>query len=205
MQASTIIYEDTTGDGIIGGFITSFDGAGRRYMGLARSPDEENNNVTVCDLFISDEDGAFSDPPNVSFAFRDKIDHIDYDFYSETSLEVYSDTHATSGIVRDREEGYVWEDVWTPKIPSLPPPAPVLEPLCVPPGNLPNFHQNDNVTRGQAAKMIVIGADIPIPTDVETLQSFQDVPPGSTFHPWIEALHAKRAVNGRPCRVEPQP
>jgi hypothetical protein len=68
---------------------------------------------------------------------------------------------------------------------------------CVPPTNLPYFRPNSGVTRGQTSKIVAIAANLPAPAP--GTQSFEDVPPGSTFWPWIEALAARGVVNGYPC------
>ncbi len=67
---------------------------------------------------------------------------------------------------------------------------------CVGPGNRPYFRPADNVTRGQLSKIIALAANLTVPPPT---QSFQDVPGGSTFHPYVEALYAQGAINGYPC------
>jgi hypothetical protein len=64
--------------------------------------------------------------------------------------------------------------------------------------NPPYFRPTANVTRGQLSKIIAGAAGFtdPIPG---ARQTFADVPPGSTFWPWIERLAARRAIGGYPC------
>lgn len=92
---------------------------------------------------------------------------------------------------------YEFPGVWTPV--QSPAPLPVVEDPtpCVLPGNLPYFKPNKQVTRAQLAKIVVLAAGIPHPATGQ--QTFQDVPVGSTFHEFIEALYGKGAVNGYPC------
>ena len=60
------------------------------------------------------------------------------------------------------------------------------------------FRPGNNVTRGQASKIIVTAAGIadPVPS---TQQTFEDVPPGSTFHLYIERLTGRGILGGYPC------
>jgi hypothetical protein len=64
--------------------------------------------------------------------------------------------------------------------------------------NPPYFRPTANVTRGQLSKIIAGAAGFtdPIPS---ARQTFADVPPGSTFWPWIERLAARGAIGGYPC------
>lgn len=68
---------------------------------------------------------------------------------------------------------------------------------CVAPGNKPYFRPNASVTRGQTSKITAIAKGLPDPPSGQ--QSFQDVPEGSTFWTWIEALAASGAINGYAC------
>jgi hypothetical protein len=65
------------------------------------------------------------------------------------------------------------------------------------PTNLPYFRPSANVTRGQTAKIVAIADALPAPPTGQ--QSFEDVPEGSTFWSWIEALAGIGAINGYPC------
>jgi hypothetical protein len=60
------------------------------------------------------------------------------------------------------------------------------------------YRPNNNVTRGQTSKIISESAGFadPVPS---TQQTFQDVPPGSTFHVWIERLSTRGIISGYPC------
>ncbi|HEX8220430.1 MAG TPA: S-layer homology domain-containing protein [Chloroflexia bacterium] len=63
-------------------------------------------------------------------------------------------------------------------------------------GNPPYFRPNSNATRGQISKIVAIAAGYQDPTSA---QSFADVPPGSTFHTWIENLTSRQVMSGYPC------
>ncbi len=59
------------------------------------------------------------------------------------------------------------------------------------------FRPNNNVTRGQTAKIVAIAKGLPAPAPGQ--QTFEDVPPSSTFWTWIEALASTGAISGYPC------
>jgi hypothetical protein len=67
---------------------------------------------------------------------------------------------------------------------------------CQPPSNRPYFRPNNNLTRGQLAKIAAQAAGF---TETPTGQAFEDVPPGSTFYPWIEPLAGRGIIGGYPC------
>ena len=58
------------------------------------------------------------------------------------------------------------------------------------------FRPNDNVTRGQLAKIVANVAQLR--TDLSG-QTFEDVPPGSTFYTYIEAMAQAGYIAGYPC------
>jgi streptogramin lyase len=68
---------------------------------------------------------------------------------------------------------------------------------CVGPANRPYFRPNNNITRGQLSKVIALGSAYPLPTP--TTGTFEDVPPGSTFFSYVEAVVAHGIVGGYPC------
>ncbi len=68
---------------------------------------------------------------------------------------------------------------------------------CVAPGNKPYFRPNNQVTRGQLAKVVTIGRAYPTPTT--TAQTFEDVPVGSTFHVYVERIASYGIIGGYPC------
>lgn len=63
----------------------------------------------------------------------------------------------------------------------------------------PYFLPNNPLTRGQVAKIVsnAVGFNEPVPADTWT---FADVPPGSTFHDFVERLAARHIMGGYPCR-----
>jgi hypothetical protein len=67
---------------------------------------------------------------------------------------------------------------------------------CVPPGNLPYFRANANVTRGQISKIVSEAAGY---SDEPGDQQFEDVVPGSTFYDWIWRLADRAIMSGYPC------
>lgn len=70
-----------------------------------------------------------------------------------------------------------------------------LEP-CIAPQNRPYFRPNSNVTRGQASKIVANSAGF---SETPTGQTFEDVPPSSPFHTWIEQLASRGVIGGYPC------
>ncbi len=60
------------------------------------------------------------------------------------------------------------------------------------------YRPNNNVTRGQTAKIVSESAGFSdaIPS---TQQTFQDVAPGSTFALWVERLSERAVIGGYPC------
>ncbi|MGA7730231.1 MAG: S-layer homology domain-containing protein [Chloroflexia bacterium] len=67
---------------------------------------------------------------------------------------------------------------------------------CMPPGNLPYFRPNANVTRGQISKIVSEAAGY---SDTPGPQQFEDVVPGSTFYDWIWRLADRQIMSGYPC------
>jgi hypothetical protein len=66
------------------------------------------------------------------------------------------------------------------------------------------YRPNNSVTRGQAAKIIsgASGFSDPIPSDQQT---FNDVPPESTFWLYVERVASHGAINGYPCGAPGEP
>ncbi len=59
------------------------------------------------------------------------------------------------------------------------------------------FRPNNNSTRGQVSKMVVLGQGWPIQTP--TSPTFVDVPADSPFYPYIETASAHAVISGYPC------
>ncbi len=72
---------------------------------------------------------------------------------------------------------------------------------CVHPANLPYFRPNNPVTRGQISKVVALARSYPLPTP--TTATFEDVPPGSTFFSYVEAVVAQGIVVGYSCGTNP--
>ena len=60
------------------------------------------------------------------------------------------------------------------------------------------YRPNNNVTRGQVSKIVSESATFsdPVPS---TQQTFEDVPPASTFWLWVERLSTRGIIGGYPC------
>jgi hypothetical protein len=67
---------------------------------------------------------------------------------------------------------------------------------CVAPANRSYFRPNNNVTRGQLAKIVSGAAGW---TETPTGQTFEDAPPGSTFYRYVERVASRGIVGGYPC------
>ncbi|MGA7730152.1 MAG: S-layer homology domain-containing protein [Chloroflexia bacterium] len=67
---------------------------------------------------------------------------------------------------------------------------------CMPPNNRPYYRPQNNVTRGQLSKIVVLSAGFEL---IPNIATFEDVPIGSTFHPYIQALYVHGAITGYPC------
>ena len=66
------------------------------------------------------------------------------------------------------------------------------------------FRPNNNLTRGQAAKVVAnaVGWIDPVPS---TQQTFEDVPPSGTFWLFIERVSLHGAISGYPCGAVGEP
>lgn len=60
----------------------------------------------------------------------------------------------------------------------------------------PYFRPFNDVTRGQVSKMVAIAFEY---TEPVTTQTFEDVPPDSTFYQWIERIASRGIIGGYPC------
>ena len=66
--------------------------------------------------------------------------------------------------------------------------------------NRPYYHPYLDVTRGQIAKIVSRSAGF---DDPGVAPLFEDVAPGSTFYPYVQALAYRGYISGYPCGVEP--
>jgi hypothetical protein len=130
-----------------------------------------NNNVTRGQVSkIVSESAAFSDPvPSTQQTFEDVP--------PGSTFYVWIERLSTRGII----QGYPCGSPGEP---------------CQPPGNRPYFRPNNNVTRGQLSKITSGAAGW---TETPTGQTFEDVPPGSTFYLYIERMAARSVIQGYPC------
>jgi hypothetical protein len=76
----------------------------------------------------------------------------------------------------------------------------VPEEPCVAPDNRPYYRPEVNALRGQVAKVVSNAAGF---ADEPSGQTFQDVPPGSTFYVWVERLAARGIAQGFECGSVP--
>ncbi len=61
------------------------------------------------------------------------------------------------------------------------------------------FRPENNTTRGQIAKMVVLGMGWPLQEPLTP--TFQDVAPGTDFYPYVETAYAYGIVSGYPCGI----
>jgi hypothetical protein len=61
------------------------------------------------------------------------------------------------------------------------------------------FRPYTNTTRGQMSKIVVLAYSLPIQTPAAGGHSFEDVPAGSTFFPYVETAAARQIGGGYPC------
>ncbi len=75
---------------------------------------------------------------------------------------------------------------------------------CISPTNRPYFRPNNNLTRGQLAKITAnaAGYNEPIPS---TQQTFEDTLPGSTFWLYVERSAGHGVISGYPCGTAGEP
>ena len=192
-DANTVMLFDYTGRGIISHALTESDGAGAVFLAVAL-PNEDNPNFTFAKVYRRGAGEVWPGTQIGTLTPTWKIDHVHIS-HDGTALVVSANTHEPKEAPRHSQvEAYVIPGVWSPV--GAPGQADPPEP-CVPPGNLPYFRPNKPVTRAQVAKMIAVAAQLP--TNDPTHQSFQDIPVGSTFHLFIEALKDAGAVGGYPC------
>ncbi len=67
---------------------------------------------------------------------------------------------------------------------------------CIPPLNRPYFRPQNNATRGQITRIVAISSQL---FDPISSQTFEDVPPDSTFYLYIENMAVRNLINGYPC------
>jgi hypothetical protein len=152
--------------GIVGGYPCG--GPGEPCPGSYYRP---NNNVTRGQVSkIVSESAAFTDPvPSTQQTFEDVP--------PGSTFAQWIERLSTRGIIA----GYPCGGPFEP---------------CVGPNNRPYFRPNNNVTRGQLAKIVSGAAGY---TETPTGQIFEDVPPTGTFYLWVERLAGRGIIGGYPC------
>ena len=68
--------------------------------------------------------------------------------------------------------------------------------------NRPYFRPGFDVTRGQLSKMVSTAFGY---NNAVTTQTFEDVPPASSFYTWIERIAQRGLIGGYPCGAELEP
>lgn len=195
IKRSSVIISEEMGRGYVShGYAEDATGHGFLCIGKA---DSENANRRWVDIFKrNSRNEPFNETPIDRLDPTYKLDYVDADISGDgRDLIVTVTTHAPQEAPRPTAiEELVVVGVCTP----LPAPTPQPTPRpCVPPGNLPYFGVNDLVTRGQNAKIVASANGLTAPDPNK--QTFQDVPVGSTFHLFVEALAQNGHVSGKPC------
>jgi hypothetical protein len=137
--------------------------------GYADSTFRPNNNVTRGQLSKIVSNAAGFNDPQTTQMFEDEA--VGSTFYT------YTARLASRGYIR----GYPCGGTGEP---------------CNPPGNLPYFRTNNNATRGQISKIDANAAGFIEPP---VGQTFEDVPPGSTFYTYTQRLTSRSIMQGYPC------
>ncbi|MGA7730996.1 MAG: hypothetical protein WCD37_06950 [Chloroflexia bacterium] len=201
------------------------DGAGKIYTAQL-AYDLQDNRLGWCEVFVQDQPGPINDNPLLRIETTVPRGMLKPDSVTMApvgnNLHIRLSVHATwvgeapdaSSIsdsdfeeMLDRGAGDAPEDiqprlialsehvlvgVWTPVRPGQDPRP------CVGPDNKPYFGVSELVTRGQEAKIVSEAAGFN--DNVDNRHTFQDVPPGSPFHPFVERLAMRGIVRGRPCQ-----
>lgn len=196
----TIIQEMSSGfiDASLG-----WDDEGRGFLVVAHAPDETNNNATEADLHIA-EDGEDFVKVDTILPVRKitnlKMTHRDVGT-DKHQLFVYMTTrHGGTGqvVVDTRVEAWTKDNVWAVAPEQAPVPV-EQDRTCVPPLNLPFFDPNKPMTRGQVAKVVCLANGFAEPVSGQT---FEDVPPGSTFYEFVERMAGRQIMRGYICTPE---
>lgn len=168
-----------------------WDDSGKGYLVICHAPDLLNNNITYAAVHVAQDGDTFE--LLEEFRTTVKIDSVKMTNRKKQLVLSFTE-HSTSGFPR-RTLVEVWtlENAWI-ELTGAPQNAPRP---CVAPGNLPYFGVNDLVTRGQNAKITASANGLTAPDPNK--QTFQDVPVGSTFHPYVEALAQNGHVSGKAC------
>lgn len=196
IQRSSVIISEEMGRGYVSHGYAE-DGAGHGFLCIGKA-DNENPNTRWVDIYKRAGKGQpFSETPIDRLDPTYKLDLVDADISGNgRDLIVTVTTHAPQEAPRPTAiEELVVEGVCTPQASNT---DPVYPDPCVAPDNLPYFHPGAYVTRGQMAKIVALATGI---TAVDpTKQTFEDVPVGSTFHDFVEALAQDSVVGGYACK-----
>lgn len=201
IKRSSVIISEEMGRGYVSHGYAE-DGTGHGFLCIGKANDD-NPNIRWVDIYKREGKGQpFNETPIDRLDPTYKLDLVDADISGDgRDLIVTVTTHAPQEAPRPTAiEELVVEGVCTPQAPPAPP-VPGEDPTpCVPPGNLPYFKPNKTVTRAQVAKMIALATGKTANNPGK--QSFQDVPVGSTFHQYVEALAEDGVVGGYACTPE---
>lgn len=197
IKRSSVIISEEMGRGYVShGYAEDATGHGFLCIGKA---DSENANSRWVDIFKrNSRNEPFNETPIDRLDPTYKLDYVDADISGDgRDLIVTVTTHAPQEAPRPTAiEELVVVGVCTPQAP----PAPVEQDrTCVPPLNLPFFDTNKPMTRGQVAKVVCLANGFSEPVSGQT---FEDVPPGSTFYEFVERIAGRQIMRGYTCTPE---
>lgn len=187
-DTTTILHEVSTG--YIDHSILWDDGE-RGFLVVAHAPDPLNNNITQADFYISEDGVNWPSEPTETITPQLKIIEVEMTDKNNDLVITFTTRRGGTGqpLVDTNIELYVVPNVWNKNL---------FPDRCVLPDNLPYFHPGAYVTRGQMAKIVALASGI-VATDPNK-QTFEDVPVGSTFHDFVEALAQDSVVGGYACK-----
>jgi hypothetical protein len=203
-----VMYTETPVDrGLVGHGMVS-DDAGNIFGAIARA-DHDNPNIRWMDIVKCPAGQNAFDPTPIA---ERVIPFLKTDFpvlirVGPDLLATVTD-HAPQEAPRPSNvEGKWIRGVCYVAPPYVPPPQATKGP-CVPPGNLNYARPNNTPTRGQLAKLLVVGLEASgfvFPPIAPGQRSFQDVPVGSTYYEPVEKLHSINAFGGYECDPNMKP
>ena len=196
---AVVKLRDNNGNAFADVSTTDTDSNGMSFEAHLRY-DLQDNRIGWCEVILIHPDGSWQPfsrvdvdveagpqkPDAVSLSIRDKHDLVVTLSAHQTSLTGEPEgAEAIVGRIITVAE-MVYKGVYD-----------VLPPEPCDAQNRPYFRPNNYVTRAQLAKILTVFNGTPTPDTQE--QTFADVPVGSTFHKYIEAVADTGAINGYPC------
>lgn len=166
-----------------------WDDTGRGFLVVAHAPDPKDNNKTEAFVCVAEDGLDFNPTPIKTIKPQIKAIEVEMTDKGHDLMITFTTRRGGTGqvLVDTKIELHVLPNVWN-----------VYPDPCVTPDNRPYFHPGALVTRGQMAKIVALATGI---TAVDpTKQTFEDVPVGSTFHDFVEALAQDSVVGGYACK-----